>query len=76
MMELQEEITSFVDNELRDPGIILQMNRLIYSDCLIRDEYLVQYKIKQLLKNRFAYYKLPNRVYDKILVNLKKGTIN
>jgi hypothetical protein len=76
MMELQEEITSFVDNELRDPGIILQMNRLIYSDCLIRDEYLVQYKIKQLLKNRFAYCKLPNRVYDKILINLKKGTIN
>ncbi|MBX3009154.1 MAG: hypothetical protein KF816_14130 [Melioribacteraceae bacterium] len=52
-MELQEEITSFVDGQLNDKYIALKMKRLIDCDQEMRQEYVIQKSIKNLLTTRF-----------------------
>lgn len=72
MMETFEEITSYVDNELKDQLIIRRINLLIDRDCVCKAEYLRQSRIKELLKNRFCKSKAPDYLIQNIISNLQK----
>lgn len=54
MIELAEEITSFVDNEIKDKEIANRLGRLILKDRIIRDEYFIQKSVKQIICVRFS----------------------
>ena len=73
-MELLEEITAYVDNELNDPKLVYQLEKLIENDEYLRKEYLIQKSVKELLHNRLAddnkrtniYENLRKEIYSKI----------
>ncbi|PKL83814.1 MAG: hypothetical protein CVV24_03180 [Ignavibacteriae bacterium HGW-Ignavibacteriae-3] len=71
-MELQEEITAYVDNQLHDQLITLRMRELIDLDAVIRDEFLIQKKVKILLSTRFACGCSSKRLQKKILSNISR----
>lgn len=73
-MELLEEITSFADNELKDPVVIGRLKKLIRQDESIRAEYLIQSRIKNLLNERFAHQAVPDYLTDRIIKNIYKNT--
>lgn len=58
-MELIDEITSLVDNELKDFLIADRLKKLIHEDKNLRREYLIQISIKNLLNRRLACCKPP-----------------
>lgn len=66
-MELQEEITAYVDNQLKDTLIVMRMQQLIDQHEDIRDEFMIQQKVKDLLKSRFACGCTSKHLHDKIL---------
>jgi hypothetical protein len=59
-MELIDEITSLVDNELKDFLIANRLKKLIHEDKNLRREYLIQKSIKNLLISRLACSKPPS----------------
>ena len=73
-MELLDEITSYVDNEITDNNIKLRLTKLIADDCDLNKEYIIQKTIKNLLMNRLSYIsskkyscdKLRNRILNEI----------
>lgn len=67
-METFEEITSFVDNELKDHSIICRIKSLIDEDSVIKTEYMRQTSIKELLKKRFCRANAP----DYLVTNIKQ----
>ena len=54
MPELIDEITSFVDNELKDLEIAFRLQKLIANDQILRREYIIQKSIKDLLTSRLS----------------------
>ena len=71
-MELQEEITAFVDNQLMDKIIANRMQQLIDQDELMRNEFLIQKKVKTLLNKRFSCCGSPKKLHDRVLSNISK----
>ena len=69
-MELAEEITAYVDNEVKDLPVKCRLGELIKNDFLIRNEYLIQKRIKELLKQRFADCTTPAELKNKILTEI------
>ncbi|GEM_PF-2064747 len=67
-MELLEEITSYVDEELKDQNICCRMEKLINDNCVIRKEYMIQKCMKDLLRKRFACSKFPIGLDEKIFL--------
>jgi hypothetical protein len=53
-MEIEDEITSFVDGQLNDKRIKTRMRVLIDTNSDIRNEYLIQKSVKTLLLDRFT----------------------
>lgn len=72
-MELLEEITSFADNELKDPVVIGRLKKLIGEDEAVRAEYLIQSRTKNLLSKRFANQTAPDYLKYRITENLRKN---
>ncbi len=75
-MELLEEITSYVDEELKDQNICSRMKRLIADDCFIRNEYMIQKCMKDLLRTRFACCKFPIGLDKKIFLYISRNINN
>jgi hypothetical protein len=69
-MELQEEITAFVDDQLRDKFIALRMMQLINQDDNMRNEFLIQKNVKTLLHDRFSCCSSPKSLHDKIITGI------
>jgi hypothetical protein len=67
-METFEEITSFVDNELKDHSIICRIKSLIEENSAIKTEYMRQTSIKELLKKRCCRANAP----DHLVTNIKQ----
>lgn len=72
-MELLEEITSFTDNELKDPVVIGRLKKLIDEDEAVREEYLIQSRTKNLLRERFANQTAPDYLSVRIINNIRKN---
>lgn len=70
-----EEITSYVDNELKDELIINRITLLIKEDYVTKTEYLRQSYIKELLKNKFCKTKAPEHLIKQIIEKIN-GHIN
>ncbi len=66
-MKLKEEITSFVDNEVKDIELRIQLTQLIQTNNDIKIEYLIQKEMKTLLQKRFSFCCTPQCVCEKIL---------
>lgn len=75
-MELLEEITSYVDEELKDQNICCRMKKLITDDCVIRKEYMIQKCMKDLLRKRFACRKSPIGLNEKIFLYISNNINN
>lgn len=75
-MELLDEITSYVDEELKDQNICYRMKRLIADDCVIRNEYMIQKCMKDLLRTRFACCKSPIGLDKKIFLYISQNINN
>jgi len=75
-MELLEEITSYVDEELKDQNICCRMEKFIADDCVIRKEYMTQKCMKDLLRKRFACCKSPTGLDKKILQYISNNINN
>ena len=75
-MELLEEITSYVDEELKDQNICCRMKKLITDDCVVRKEYMVQKCMKDLLRKRFACCKSPSGMSEKIFIYISRNINN
>ena len=75
-MELLEEITSYVDEELKDQNICCRMKELITDDCVIRKEYMIQKCMKDLLRTRFACCKSPSGLNGKIFLYISHNINN
>lgn len=69
-MELLDEITSFVDNELKDSVIAERLQKLITIDQDLRREYLIQKSIKSLLNMRLSECKAPSCICEKLKIQL------
>lgn len=67
-MEIIDEITSYVDNELEDQILINRVRSLIEQNYLVKQEYLRQVFIKELLKNRLSKSRAP----EYLIKNIKK----
>ena len=65
-MELIDEITSFVDNELKDSAIVERLQKLIAINQDLRREYWIQKSIKNLLSARLSDCKTPSCLCDKL----------
>ncbi len=65
-MEIIEEITSYVDNELRDNSVINRLKKLIEENSSVRAEYLRQSAVKNLLHQRFSNSKAPEYLVNNI----------
>ena len=65
-MEIIEEITSYVDNELKDNSVISRIKKLIEENSSIRAEYLRQSVVKNLLHQRFSNSKAPEYLVNNI----------
>ena len=72
-MELLEEITSYVDEELKDQNICHRMKKLIIDDYVIRNEYMIQKCIKDLLRTRFSCCKSPVGLDKKIFLYISQN---
>lgn len=72
MMEMLEELTSFVDNEIRDNNLRQHLAELILTDNRIKYEYLVQEEIKKLLGKRFSFCCTPKCVCENVIDRLYK----
>ncbi|NJD23389.1 MAG: hypothetical protein FIA82_12095 [Melioribacter sp.] len=75
-MELLEEITSYVDEELKDQNICCRMKKLITDDYVIRNEYMIQKCIKDLLRTRFSCCKSPVGLDKKIFLYISQNINN
>ena len=75
-MELVEEITAFVDNELNDYPIKCRMQELIGFDFVIQKEYLIQKEVKDLLRARFACSSTSNHLKEKIKEKIRQTKLN
>ena len=79
-MELVDEITSFVDNELKDSVIADRLQKLIADDQSLRREYVIQKSIKDLLLGRLSKNNPPSclceRLRNKINLEIKKSSPN
>ena len=75
-MELVEEITAFVDNELKDYPIKCRMEELIDFDFIIQKEYLIQKNVKDLLRTRFACHEMSNHLRERIREKIRLSKIN
>ena len=58
-MKFFDEITAYLDDELKDDPIKHRMGELINIDCAIKQEFLFQKTIKELLHRRFTSCKIP-----------------
>ena len=80
MIELVDEITSFVDNELKDSQIADRLQKLIDDDQNLRREYVIQKSIKNLLSERLSKNNPPSclceRLRNKINLEIKKTSPN
>jgi hypothetical protein len=65
-MEIIEEITSYVDNELKDNSVISRIKKLIEENSSVRAEYLQQSAVKNLLHQRFSNSKAPEYLGNNI----------
>lgn len=70
-MEIIDEITSYVDNELEDQLIINRVKSLIDENYLVKQEYLRQVFIKELLKNRLSKARAPEYLINNIKKKIK-----
>ncbi len=75
-MELVEEITAFVDDELKDYPIKCRMQELISFDFIIQKEYLIQKEVKDLLRTRFAYSSTSNHLRERIKEKIRRNRVN
>ncbi len=75
-MEIAEEITAYVDNEVKDLPVKYRMWELINHNFPIRNEYLIQKKIKELLQQRFANCVVPDKLKSKILTGIFQKKID
>ena len=75
-MELVEEITAFVDNELNDYPIKCRMEELIGFDFVIQQEYLIQKNVTDLLRKRFACCAKSNHLRERIRERIRQSKIN
>lgn len=79
-MELVDEITSFVDNELKDSEIANRLQKLIADDKSLRREYVIQKSIKDLLLERLSKSTPPSclceKLRNKINLEIKKSSPN
>lgn len=75
-MELVDEITAYVDNELDDYPIKCRLGELIDLDLSIRQEFFVQKRIKDLLHKRFACCAIPFELKNKILSKIFQEKFN
>ncbi len=77
-MELVDEITSLVDNELKDKEIAKRLQKIIADDQALLKEYVIQKSIKNLLNSRLTLDKLPpclcNRLKNILNIESKKST--
>jgi len=69
-MELLDEITSLVDNELKDSVVAERLQKLITIDHNLRREYLIQKSIKNLLNMRLSKCKAPSCLCEKLKIQL------
>jgi hypothetical protein len=53
-MELIDEIVLLVDNKLNDTKIVQRLEKLINDDKHLREEYIIQKSVKNLLNERLA----------------------
>ncbi len=58
-MELIDEIVLLVDDKLRDSTVALRLQKIINDDKELRQEYIIQKSIKNLLSERLAGCKSP-----------------
>lgn len=65
-MEIIDEITSYIDNELNDNSVINRIKKLIEENSSVRAEYLQQTAIKNLLNERFSTTKAPEYLVNNI----------
>ena len=65
-MELLDEITSYVDNEIKDCTISARLQKLIADDRDMRKEYIIQKTIKNLLSHRLAVADNRNCICEKL----------
>jgi len=75
-MDLLEEITCYVDGELKDENNCCRIQQLIADDCMMRNEYLVQKCIKDLLGKRFSSSQIPSGLREKILLHISSNSNN
>lgn len=75
-MELDEEITAYVDDEVKDFPVKCRLGELINLDFPVRKEYLIQKKIKDLLKQKFSEGKVPVELKSKILAGIFQIKLN
>ena len=75
-MELLDDITSYVDNEIKDYDISLRLKKLIANDSELHKEYVIQKTIKNLLSNRLREPQLNKKICDKLKYNILKKIEN
>lgn len=65
-MEIIEEITSYIDNEIKDISVVRRIKKLIEENSSVRAEYLQQTAVKNLLHKRFSATKAPEYLVNNI----------
>ena len=74
-IEIREEITALVDNEITDKSRIEELSLLLENDEKLLLEHHIQHKVKSLCKERFASQKAPDylsvSIRSKILASIK-----
>lgn len=62
-----EEITSYVDREVKDPDAEERIRELLEVDPELRKEYQIQSSVKNLLRERFSEGNTPPKLREEIL---------
>lgn len=65
-MELLEEITAYVDNELNDFLVVFRLKELIAVDYELKKEYIIQKSIKDLLNSRLSNGKCNSLLFERL----------
>lgn len=65
-MEIIDEITSYIDDEIKDISVIRRIKKLIDENSSVRAEYMQQTAVKKLLNERFSATKAPEYLVNNI----------
>lgn len=66
-----ENITAFVDNELKNNKQEKELSDKIETDAELKFEYQIQNSMKNLLQKRFAEQKAPEHLRSKVLYSIR-----